>query len=404
MSTRHFWAATGTAYATAIAVDAAGRAYVAGNENEICSTGYTFPVLLSNHQRCGNRRKHDRRTLAPIRLRRGVRSHRRPPALFHSLRRLEFRLPGGCGGTYGTGVAVDRNGYFYLIGETQAGKLPTTAGVIQPSGAPLDATWSLCAGLPRLHREVQSGHFRQRGIAGLRHLPWRAHSYPGDYISGIAIDSASNAYVVGYTNSKDFPVTPGAYQTVCGPNGQNLRGGPRDQTESVRQRHPLVHLRGRRQARWKRLRVLYRPHPIGRERQHLYHWANRRRTGFPDGESRRAAPPAGPSRCWSPSWTPRALTCCFPPPSDPAGSTPTNPAGLAVDPAGNIYLAGNTNGPDLITTPGAFQTTSGDGPCCHRERLCRQDRTNPLPARYPALSRMARRMLPEDWCRDPGRR
>ena len=30
------------AYATAIAVDGAGRAYIAGNEEEICSTGYTF--------------------------------------------------------------------------------------------------------------------------------------------------------------------------------------------------------------------------------------------------------------------------------------------------------------------------------------------------------------------------
>ncbi len=42
----------------------------------------------------------------------------------------------------------------------------------------------------------------------------------GDYISGIAIDSASNAYIVGYTNSRDFPVTSGTYSTVCGPNGQ----------------------------------------------------------------------------------------------------------------------------------------------------------------------------------------
>jgi len=42
----------------------------------------------------------------------------------------------------------------------------------------------------------------------------------------------------------------------------------------------------------------------------------------------------------------------------------TEPAGLAVDAAGNMYVAGNTNGPDLVTTPGAFQTKSGDGPCC----------------------------------------
>jgi uncharacterized protein (TIGR03437 family) len=42
------------------------------------------------------------------------------------------------------------------------------------------------------------------------------------------------------------------------------------------------------------------------------------------------------------------------------------PAGLAVDAAGNIYLAGNTDGPDLITTKGAFQTTSTDGLCCQK--------------------------------------
>ena len=43
----------------------------------------------------------------------------------------------GVGDAWATGVAVDANGYFYLVGETKAGKLPTTAGVIQPTGAPL---------------------------------------------------------------------------------------------------------------------------------------------------------------------------------------------------------------------------------------------------------------------------
>jgi len=47
------------------------------------------------------------------------------------------------------------------------------------------------------------------------------------------------------------------------------------------------------------------------------------------------------------------------------GLETSNPAGLAVDSTGDMYLAGNTIGPGLITTPGAFQTTASDSPCCY---------------------------------------
>ncbi len=47
------------------------------------------------------------------------------------------------------------------------------------------------------------------------------------------------------------------------------------------------------------------------------------------------------------------------------GLETSNPAGLAVDPAGDIFLAGNTIGPGLITTPGAFQTTASNSGCCY---------------------------------------
>jgi hypothetical protein len=39
-----------------------------------------------------------------------------------------------------------------------------------------------------------------------------------DYGSAIAVDSKGEAYVTGYTNSPDFPVTAGAFQTICGAN------------------------------------------------------------------------------------------------------------------------------------------------------------------------------------------
>jgi uncharacterized protein (TIGR03437 family) len=47
------------------------------------------------------------------------------------------------------------------------------------------------------------------------------------------------------------------------------------------------------------------------------------------------------------------------------GLNTTEPAGLAVDSAGDIYLAGNNAGPNLITTPGAFQTTASNSGCCY---------------------------------------
>src|ERR1039457_2160107 len=81
-----------------------------------------------------------------------------------------------------------------------------------------------------------------------------------DYISGIAIDSASNAYVAGYTNSPDFPVRNGAYGTVCGPSGGTCAAAHVTKLNSVRHRHPVVHLCGRQQGEWKRRVILYGTH------------------------------------------------------------------------------------------------------------------------------------------------
>ena len=212
------------AYATAIAVDGAGRAYIAGNEDEDCYRGlpYTFQSCFpttSGAVIAGNQPVGGDPQFAFVAAFDPTGAQLLYSTLFGD---LNFKCIIACGGgTYGTGVTVDANGYFYLVGETQASNLPTTAGVVQPNGAPL--------GNPATYVQAWRGFvakFNPVTSAGGASLAYATYlggktGNTGDFISGITIDSASNAYIAGYTNSKDFPVTPGAYSTVCGPNGQN---------------------------------------------------------------------------------------------------------------------------------------------------------------------------------------
>src|ERR1035441_2580469 len=203
-------------YATAIAVDSAGRAYIAGNETDICSTSYTYQSCFPTTTGAvigGDKTGGGSPQYAFVAAFDPTGAHLLYSTLFGDLNGLGTPSSGN-GDAWATGVAVDANGYFYLVGETKAGKLPTTAGVIQPTGAPLGSTGT--------YLQADRGFiakFTPVTSAGGVTLAYATYlggqtGNTSDYISGIAIDSASNAYVVGYTNSKDFPVTSGAYGTV----------------------------------------------------------------------------------------------------------------------------------------------------------------------------------------------
>src|SRR3989442_4986804 len=101
----------------------------------------------------------------------------------------------------GNGIAVDANGNAYVTGTTASGNFPTTPGAFQTTlGGSVDAFVTklntLASGLESL---VYSTYLGGRD---------------GDFGLGIAVDAAGNAYLTGLTFSDNFPTTRGAVPTV----------------------------------------------------------------------------------------------------------------------------------------------------------------------------------------------
>ncbi|MDP1682196.1 MAG: SBBP repeat-containing protein [Burkholderiales bacterium] len=115
------------------------------------------------------------------------------------------------------GVAVDGEGNILLAGWTGSTDFPTANSVqgsfqgwIDAVVVKLDPT-----GQQIIYSTYLGGKYKRVKYNRLYFAVW---GY--DYAFGIAVDTAGNAYITGKTSSPDFPVTPGAYDTTCGTNGQ----------------------------------------------------------------------------------------------------------------------------------------------------------------------------------------
>ncbi len=119
----------------------------------------------------------------------------------------------------GTGIAVDGMGQAYVTGGTFAADFPTTPGAAQArqrSGAKNAAfVTKLSADGSRLVYSTLLG-----GVNDVASYPrvYLQDVY-GDAGAAIAVDIAGDAYVVGSTNTADFPVTPHAYNNRRGQGG-----------------------------------------------------------------------------------------------------------------------------------------------------------------------------------------
>jgi uncharacterized protein (TIGR03437 family) len=103
------------------------------------------------------------------------------------------------------GMVVDQTGNVYVTGSTESTDFPVQS--------PIQAANT---------SNGYTGFVSKLNAAGsqLIYSTYIGGSVLGDATTtrpyAIAVDSSGNAYVTGFTNSPKFPVTAGAYQTVCG--------------------------------------------------------------------------------------------------------------------------------------------------------------------------------------------
>lgn len=115
-------------------------------------------------------------------------------------------------GDYG-GIAVDASGSAYVTGETLSLNFPTTSGAFQPTMAGSQSRYPGDAYVSKL--DPTGGHLVYSTFLGGGPVGPQNHPNPGSGADGayaIAVDSAGEAYVTGFTMSADFPTTNKAFQ------------------------------------------------------------------------------------------------------------------------------------------------------------------------------------------------
>jgi hypothetical protein len=107
---------------------------------------------------------------------------------------------GGSGfGGRGSAIAVDSQGAAYVTGYTNSPDFPITPGAFQKSLDSFSTTF-----VTKLNPTATA----------LIYSTYLGGSGDSSYSDAIAVDSQGNAYVTGNTSSRDFPITPGAFQTT----------------------------------------------------------------------------------------------------------------------------------------------------------------------------------------------
>ena len=238
-------------------------------------------------------------------------------------------------------IAVDRNGFAYVVGETLSPNFPATAGAFRTTGAGLN--------------DVVVAKLDPSGSA-LVYATYLGGT-ADDAGAGIAVDAAGNAYVTGRTASSDFPTTAGVLQpTPLGPmGGTRVVGFVTKLSPGGSALAYSTYLGGSTTDEGGAIGV----DALGR----AYVTGVTSSADFPTTAGA-VQPALG------------GLTDAFVTALNPSGSAPVystylggaateTGSGIAVDGAGQAYVTGRTGSTNFPTTPGAFQTTKATATTIH---------------------------------------
>jgi predicted DNA repair protein MutK len=301
----------GSDFATGIAIDTSGNAYIAGYTSSVA-----FPVTSGGFQKSYGGGLQD--------------------AFVAKLNSNGSGLTyctylGGSGNDVANGIAVDAAGEAYIVGYTDSVDFPTRNPIYANYGGQGDA---FVAKLTPAGDSLVFSTYLGGSLV--------------DIATAVALDSTGNVYVTGATLSANFPVTSGAFQTVnqgsydafvskISSQGTSLLystyvgGEGSDQSSSIAvDANGVAYIAG----------FTYSFHfPLQSPIQSSTH-------GVPEAFVA-AVGPTGSSLVWS---------------TYLGGSDGDQATGVAVDPAGSLYVAGSTFSSDFPTKSGAYRAVyAGDG-------------------------------------------
>jgi hypothetical protein len=239
---------------------------------------------------------------------------------------------GGSGYEVGYGIAVDGSGNAYVTGYTRSTDYDVTPGAFQTTNGGL--------------ADIFVTKLNATGTALVYSTYIGGSGYDGGY--GIAVDGSGNAYVTGLTDSPDYDVTSGAFQTT---NGGNVDVFVTKLNATGTALVYSTYIGGSRDEAGRGIAV------DGSGNAYVTGW-----TRSPDYDVTPGAFQTTHGGGYDVFVTRLNATGTALVYSTYIGGIYDDEGySIAVDGSGNAYVTGATDSPDYDVTPGAFQTTNGGG-------------------------------------------